>query len=90
MSKKIAVIIRDRQSEALRMSAGITFMDDTIELFFLDQPLQADEAVAINLEIANEMEVAMYTNVEGNSEMNFLPTAELQRKLLDYDHIIAY
>ena len=90
MSKKIAVIIRDRQSEALRMSAGITFMDDTIELFFLDQPLQADENVAINLEIANEMEVAMFTNVEGNSEMNFLPTAELQRKLLDYDHIIAY
>jgi len=37
MCKKIAVVVRDeRQSEALRMSAGITMMDDEIEMFFLD------------------------------------------------------
>ena len=90
MSKKIAIIVRDRQSEALRMSAGITFMDDTIELFFLDQPLQASEDVGINMEIASEMEVAMYSNVRENSEMTYLDTADLHKKLYEYDHIIAY
>jgi hypothetical protein len=90
MSKKIAVIVRDRQSEALRMSAGITFMDDTIELFFIDQRLQASEDVETNLEIATEMEITLYTNVRENTGMNFLETAELERKLLEYDHIVAY
>ena len=90
MAKKIAIIVRDRQSEALRMSAGITFMDDVIELFFLDQPLQDDDNVAVNMEIAAEMEVAMYSNVKANSSMTYLPTAEMHKKLYEYDHIIAY
>ena len=90
MPKKIAIIVRDRQSEALRMSAGITFMDDVIELFFLDQPLQDDDNVAANLEIAIEMEVAMYSNVKENSSMTYLATTDLHKKLYEYDHIIAY
>ena len=90
MSKKIAVIVRERQSEALRMSAGITFMDDTIELFFLDRPLESSESVDINLEIANEMEIAMYTNVPENTGMTCLETPELRKKLLEYDHMIVY
>lgn len=91
MPKKIAIIIRDRQSEALRMSAGITFMDDIIELFFLDQPLDnSDGNVEINMEIATEMEVSMYSNVKENTSMTFLLTTDLHKKLYEYDHIIAY
>ena len=90
MSKKIAVIVRDRQSEALRMSAGITFMDDTIELIFLDRLLESSEAVETNLEIASEMEIPLYTNLPDNQGMTCLATPELQKKLLEYDHIIVY
>lgn len=90
MNRKIAIIVRERQSEALRMSAGITFMDDSIELFFIDRVLENSGTVEINLEIANEMEIVMYTNRPENTDMTCLPTPELQKKLLEYDHIIVY
>ena len=91
MCKKIAIVIRDRQDEALRMSAGITLMDDVVEIFFIDRVIEGDnEKVEMNLEIVDEMEIPMYSNMKENSDMNFLETDEIRAKLLDYDHIIAY
>jgi hypothetical protein len=91
MCKKIAVVVRDeRQSEALRMSAGITMMDDEIEMFFLDVTLMDDEKTAMNLEIAEEMELPFYTNVKENTEMTYMDTTALHEKLREYDHIVVY
>ena len=91
MCKKIAIVVRDRQDEALRMSAGITLMDDIVEIFFIDRILDGDnEKVEMNLEIVAEMEIPLYSNRRENSDMNFIETDEIRAKLLDYDHIIAY
>jgi hypothetical protein len=38
-TKKIAVIVRDRPGEALRVAGGLTLADDTIEVFVLDGKL---------------------------------------------------
>jgi len=87
---KIAVLINDRQAEAIRMSSGITLLDDEIELFFLDTSLDGSDDVEMMLEIAGEMELPMFTNVAANAQMTLLATEELHNKLLDYDHVIAY
>lgn len=87
---KIAILINDRQAEAIRMSSGITLLDDEIEMFFLDTVIDGSDDVEMMMEIAAEMELPMYSNVQENKQMTLLSTEELHNKLLEYDHIIAY
>lgn len=87
---KIAILINDRQGEAIRMSSGITMLDDEVELFFLNAVLDGSEDVEVMMEIAAEMELPMYTNSLENTQMTLLSTTDLHNKLLEYDHIIAY
>jgi len=87
---KIAVLINDRQAEAIRMSSGITLLDDEVEIFYLDTAIDTSDEVEMMMEIATEMELQMYSNVEKNEKMTTLSTEQLQNKLLEYDHIIAY
>ena len=87
---KIAVVIHDRQAEAVRMSSGITLMDDEVEIFFLDTKMDGSDELEMMLEIAQEMELPLFSNVSENKLMTFLSTEDLHSKLLSYDHIIAY
>ena len=87
---KIAVLINDRQAEAIRMSSGITLLDDEIEMFFLDATIDGSNEVEMMLEIAGEMELPMFSNIVENTQMTIMSTEDLHNKLLEYDHIIAY
>ena len=87
---KIAVVIHDRQAEAIRMSSGITLMDDEVDIFFLDTKMDGSEELEMMLEIAQEMELLLFSNESENESMTFLSTEDLHNKLLSYDHIIAY
>ncbi|HEB75598.1 MAG TPA: hypothetical protein ENJ04_04545 [Nitrospirae bacterium] len=90
MSKKIAVLVRDRQGEALRMAVGITLMDDVIDVYVLDRKVEETEDNTLNIETMKDMEMNIYTNTKENADFEFLSTEEIARKLLEYDHIIPY
>ncbi len=90
MAKKIAVLVRDRQGEALRMSVGITVMDDIIDVYVLDKTIEDNEENMMNLEMITEMEMSLFTNNKDNDNMEYLSTEELAKKLLEYDNILAY
>ncbi len=90
MAKKIAVLVRDRQGEPLRMSIGITVMDDIIEVFVLDKAIASNEENDMNLEMLQDMDLKVYTNVQGIDGMTYLSTEEISKKLLEYDNILAY
>ena len=87
---KIAVVINGRQAEAIRMSSGITLMDDEVDIFFLDTKMDGSDDLEMMLEIAHEMELPIFTNESENESMTFLSTQDLHNKLLSYDNIIAY
>ena len=87
---KIAVVIHGRQAEAIRMSSGITLMDDEVDIFFLDTKMDGSDELEMMLEIAQEMELSLFSNDADNASMTFLSTDDLHNKLLSYDHIIAY
>lgn len=90
MSKKIAVIVRDRQAEALRMAVGLTLADDEVDVFVMDNKLDHnDEAVNLSIETCNELDVNIYSN---NPENNFeqLSTEEIARALVNYDTVLPY
>ncbi len=90
MAKKIAVLVRDRQGEALRMSVGITVMDDIVDVFVLDRKMEENEENEMNMEMIQEMDMKLYTNLKENEDMEYIPTEELAKKLLEYDNVLAY
>ena len=89
-TKKIAVIVRDRQAEALRVSGGLTLADDVIDIFILDRKLdKADPEIAKPLELVSDLDLKMYSNnpENGYTTMNL---EEMARKLLEYDMAVPY
>ncbi len=89
-TKRIAVIVRDRPSEALRVAGGLTLADDTIEIFVLDRKLDKnDPEIAQPFELATELELKMYSN---NPENGFttITLEEMAKKLLEYDLVVPY
>jgi hypothetical protein len=90
MGKKIAVLVRDRQGEALRMSVGITLMDDTIDVYVLDKKVESNDDNDLNIETIKDMGMKLATNTKENAGMDYISTEELAQKLLEYDHIVPY
>jgi len=89
-TKKIAVIVRDRQGEALRVAGGLTLADDTIEVFVLDRKLDKDDpTVAQPLELVTELDLKMYSNNPENG-CTAISVEEMATKLLEYDVVVPY
>ncbi len=90
MAKKIAVLVRDRQSEALRISSGLIMMDDAIDVFVLDRKVADDADTQRNLGLCKDMGLTVYTNTKENADLEYLSTEALADKLLEYDIIDPY
>jgi hypothetical protein len=90
MQKKIAVLVRGRQSEALRMSLGLILVDDQVDVYVLDRKLQATEETSLYLDTMKEMEMQIHTNCRENEGMDYVTVEEIVLKLPQYDHILAY
>jgi hypothetical protein len=88
--KRIAVIVRDRPGEALRVAGGLTLADDTIEVFVLDRKLdKEDPENSQPLELATDLDLKIYSN---NPENGFttITLDEMAKKLLEYDFVVPY
>jgi hypothetical protein len=90
MPKKIAVLVRERQAEALRMSLGLILVDDLVEVFVLDRKLEVTGETGLHLETLKEMEIQIHTNCRENEGIAYLTTGEIAQRLPQYDHILAY
>ena len=90
MFKKIAVLVRGRQGEALRMALGLTLVDDKIDVYFLDEKTKLTEQDALNLELMQEMEVNFYSSNAMKEGAECLPLSEIARRLTQYDHVLPY
>lgn len=90
MTKKIAIMVRDRQSEALRMAVGAILLDDDIHVYVLDHELGKTEDIDLYLETLSDLDIPVFTNCKENSELQYLPAGEIARRLSGYDHVIAY
>ncbi|HTG02024.1 MAG TPA: hypothetical protein VK654_15695 [Nitrospirota bacterium] len=89
-TKKIAVVVRDRPAEALRVAGGLTLANDTVEVFVLDSTLDKTSAdVAQPLELLAELDLKMFSN---NAENGYTTVTleDLAKKLLEYDIVVPY
>lgn len=89
LGKKIAVIVRDRQAEALRMAIGLTIFND-VNMFIMDRKLEESDEISLNLEMIREMKLRLYTNTHLNEGIEYISTEALAKKLLEYDNILPY
>ncbi|MBU0480532.1 MAG: hypothetical protein KKG47_05475 [Proteobacteria bacterium] len=90
MTKKIAVLVRDRQGEALRMAVGIILMDDEIDVYVLDRKIDESGNNGLYLETIKDMEMNAYSNVKDNVGLAYLTDEEIGIRLPEYDHVLAY
>jgi hypothetical protein len=89
-TKKIAVIVRDRPGEALRVSGGLTLADDTIEVFVLDRKLDKNNPeIAKPLELLTDLDLKVYSNNPENGYTT-ISLEEMAKKLLEYDIVVPY
>lgn len=89
MAKKIAVLVRDRQAEALRMSVGLTLADDEVNVFVMDKKLEMDENIELNVETLGDMDAKVFSNNPEN-KMEQMTTEEIARALTGYDVVVPY
>ncbi|HDY88210.1 MAG TPA: hypothetical protein ENH82_08870 [bacterium] len=90
MVKKIAVLIRDRQGEALRMALGLILMDDIIDVYILDRKVEGTDENKTSIETMKDMEMNIYTNYPETEELQYLTSGEIAQRLLEYDMIVPY
>lgn len=90
MKRKLAIVVRGRQSEALRMALGLTLADDEVDVFVLDQPLPAGALSSVDQELMQEMGMHLYSNHPGNAGMVQLSSEEIALRLVEYDHVLPY
>lgn len=89
-ARKIAVLVRDRRSEALRMALGLTLVDDLVDVYVLDRKFEAEKEDLMNLELMKDMGMNFYSNRPDSSSAEYRATEEIARRLLEYDHILPY
>ena len=90
MAKKIAVLVRERQGEALRVAVGLTLNDDLVEVFVLDRQVAGTPGNATNIEVLRELEMRIATNCADNVDLELISNAELARRLAACDVILPY
>ncbi len=95
MSKKVAVLIKDkeRQYEGLRTSLGLLLEFHTVSMFVLDHEIELTEEYKDNMEFIDEMEGFRYSNMPVNVEkygFRAQTLEEIAMRLNEYDQIIPY
>ena len=88
--KRIAVLVRERQGEALRIAAGLTLNHDLVEVYVLDRKVAATPGNAANVEALREMEMRVGTNCADNEGLELLSNAEIARRIAACDVILPY
>ncbi len=88
--RKIAVMVRERESEALRMALGLTLMDDKVDVFVLDRRLTGTEEDLMNIDLMKETGIRIFSNRRDNPQAEYRTTEEIARQILDYDHVLPY
>lgn len=90
MTKKVAILVRDRKHEALRMAVGATLADDEVEVFVMDKKLEeGNDEIELNVETLTDLGVRIFTNHPDNP-FEQKTTEEIARMLPEYDIVIPY
>jgi hypothetical protein len=87
--KRVAVIIRDRHDEGLRMAVGLTVLGDSVDVYVMDTLIEKAARIDMILEALHQMGGSIYTNEPGNP-FQLAVTDEVAARLTSYDAVLPY
>lgn len=90
MAKRIAVLVRERQEEGLRVATGLTLVDNVVQVFVVDCLTARTPSAAAYLDALRDMGASLATTCASNADLELLAAPELARRVLRCDHILAY
>ncbi len=89
VKKRIAVLVRERQAEALRMAVGLTLADDDVAVYVMDNKLDNDEKTNLNIEMLRDLGVRIWSNNPEN-RLDYMTMEDIARALVTFDTVIPY
>lgn len=90
MAKKIAVLVRDRQAEALRTALGLTMDDDEVHVYILDCRLDNnDQRLAENIAMLSELGTRIVSTCP-DLPFELMQNEAVARELVHYDTVIPF
>ena len=90
MGRKVAVLVRDRQQEALRVALGLTLCDNAVQVCLIERRVAPAPGATDFLPVLRELGVPLATTCGGDAGFELLSPAELARRLLGCDHVLTY
>jgi len=90
VKKTIAVLVRNRQGEAMRMALGLVLADDAVDVYVLDRRLADTEDNRLHLATLKEFELRIFTNHPQSEGLEYLSTEQIAQRLPQYDHTLPY
>ena len=88
-TKRIAVIVKDRSEEALRMALGLTLYDDMVDIYLTGPGPAPTETNLMNLEMLKAMKAGLYSICEVE-DFKRVSEEDVPQILLKYDVVIPY
>ncbi|MFA5802695.1 MAG: hypothetical protein WC911_09515 [Thermoleophilia bacterium] len=89
-SKKIAVIVSDRQDEGLRMALGLTLEGDEISVFNLGSPIEMNDGNEMNVDALGEFDCLLYSVNEKDAAFTQINMQDMPAKLLEFNDVLSY
>ena len=89
-TKKIAVILRDRQDEGLRMSVGLTLEGDEITVFNLGAPIERHADNDLNVETLGDLDCGRISVNAADEGFEQMSMQNIPTKLLEFTHVVPY
>ncbi len=89
MKQKIAILIKDRHHEALRMAVGATLSNDEVSVFIINSTLESDEEIDTNMQMLSDLKVKTFSDNPGN-RVEQKSIEDIAGMLPEYDVVIPY
>ncbi len=88
--KKIAVVVQDRQDEALRMALGLVLADDSVTVINVGDPIVSNEENDMNVESLEMMECDRFSVNAADEDFEQIAMQDVPAKLLEFDAVLPY
>jgi len=87
--KSVLVLARCNHREAMRVAAGLTIFDHTVNLVFMDRPVAAEDANSDPAELLELVDIIPMSTVEAMGEhMTIINAAGLTNLMRECDAVI--
>ena len=89
MSKNIGILIREIPAEGLRVSGGLSILDDPVSVFVMDQALGTSPDTEMALSMVRELGLPVWA-MDAHAGSGGLSVRDFAGRLLEQDVVLTF